>query len=178
MHSWDRAISVLGLFPSTWKIRALGSTWEKRLSVCSSVCYSRNFKIVYICTFCSTKIHIYWVFTCYFLPSQHLHHHELHVSLCCQELQQDLMIVMQFHLTWMCSSSSTKYSLYDRMADTLIFWHIKDFVLTAVECCAVDNPFIAVCMCMCTSSGVSISLVYLFQSLVTCCFASIIQSSL
>ena len=34
------------------------------------------------------------------------------------------------------------------MADTLIFWHIKDFVLTAVECCAVDNPFIAVCMCM------------------------------
>ena len=44
-----------------------------------------------------------------------------------------------------------------------------DFVLTAVECCVVDNLFIVVCICgcVCTNSGVCISLVYLLQLLIT-----------
>ena len=48
------------------------------------------------------------------------------------------MTVMQLE----CAPPALPSTPNDRVAATLIFWHIKDFVLTAVECCAFDNPFI------------------------------------
>ena len=58
------------------------------------------------------------------------------------------MTVMQFHFNLNVLLLFYQVILVIAVAATLIFWHIKDFVSTAVECCAVD-PFIAVCMCMC-----------------------------
>ena len=52
------------------------------------------------------------------------------------------MTVMQLE----CAPLARPSTPNDCVAAKLIFWQIKDYVLTAVECCAFDNPFIYSCV--------------------------------